>query len=481
MIIFKNILLFTLMSILSLIVSSQESTKNKRSSVALKYGAQQVGRRNDSQMETWRNYGLGQFVHWGVYSIPGGHWNGKYYPGAAEWIRSWSEMPKKEYDNLYKKFNPEKFDPKSWARMAKNMGVRYFIITTKHHDGFCLWPSKFTTYTIESSLYKKDIIKQLVDAYQTEGIDVYLYFSIIDWNHPDYMAKIKNSEDRLKYQNFLKFTRNQLLELVDLYPSVKGFWFDGTWEEAWYTQAEFALELEKELKNKIPGLIIGSRFRADENGKRHFDSNGDLIGDYEQGWERKLPKSMEELNGNDWECVMTIPENQWGYHSKWEGHVKTTNELLEMLVKSISLDGNFVLNFGPTDLGEFRNEELKLAEEIGQWMNINKNAVYDCGYAGLEKQDWGYFTKNQKTGKIYLTVFNVPVDGAIKVKLEIGMEIQSAHQLTDGVLGPDLKTENIVGFEHLIYLQSKNLNRPLVIELILKQTNQTIKTEAAKT
>lgn len=412
----KNNIVLTIL--LLALFCGQLCAQNKRQSIALKHGAHRIGKRTDADMQRWREYGLGQFIHWGVYAIAGGHWDGKYYNGAAEWIRSWKDMPKEAYDNLYKQFNPTNFDAIYWAKMAKDMGAKYVIFTTKHHDGFCLWPSQYTNYTVAQSPYKKDIVKEITDAYTNEGIDVYLYFSIIDWNHTGYRTTINNQEDSIAYEEFKQFTRNQLLELVVNYPKAKGLWFDGTWDKAWIAQAEFTDNLETELKALHPGLIIGSRFRADEYGKRHFDSNGDLIGDYEQGWERNLPNAIEDVNGNDWDCVMTIPENQWGYHSNWKGYVKTSYDLIEMLVKSVSLNGNFVLNFGPDGKGNIRPEETKLAKEIGDWMKINNESVYGSSYINLKKQDWGYFT--QKENKIYITVFNCPLNNMLAVEIPKG-------------------------------------------------------------
>lgn len=408
-----------LIILLSNIAFTQGFAQTKRSSVPLKHGTHRLGKRTDAEMQKWREYGLGQFIHWGVYAIAGGHWDGKYYPGAAEWIRSWKEMPKEDYDNLYKQFNPTAFDAKQWAKQAKNMGAKYMIITTKHHDGFCIWPSKYTDYTIKNTPYQKDLLKEIVDAYDKEGIDVYLYFSIIDWNQKGYRSAVPVTlEEKADYEAFKQFTRKQLLELLTDYPTTKGLWFDGTWDKAWIAEAEFADELEKEMRALRPGLIIGSRFRADENGKRHFDSNGDLMGDYEQGWERDLPNSIEDVSGNDWDCVMTIPENQWGYHSDWRGYVKTSYDLIDMLVKSVSLNGNFVLNFGPDGKGNIRPEETKLAKEIGDWMKVNSEAVYGCSYTNLKKQGWGYFTK--KENKIYLSVFNRPVNNMLHVEIPKG-------------------------------------------------------------
>ncbi|MCD7898962.1 MAG: alpha-L-fucosidase [Bacteroides sp.] len=408
----KNLFVITL---LSLLIAMPVQAQNRRSSIALKHGAHRVGKRTDAEMQRWREHGLGQFIHWGIYAIPGGLWEGKYYPGAAEWIRSWKEMPKDAYDNLYKQFNPKNFDAKKWAKQAKDMGANYMIFTTKHHDGFCLWPSKYTDYTIANSPYKKDIVGQVIDAYTKEGIDVHLYFSIIDWNHKGYRSSPPvTTQDSITYNQFKEFTRNQLIELLTNYPSIKGLWFDGSWDKAWINEAPWVDELGNELRTMHPGLIIGSRFRSDEFGKRHYDTNGDLIDDYDQTWERDLPNSIEDLNGVDWDCVMTVPENQWGYHSEWRGHIKSSYELIEMMVKAVSLNGNFVINFGPDGLGNIRPEETKLTKEIGEWMKINHGAIYGTSYTDIKKQDWGYFTR--KGNKVYMCVFNVPLNGRLRIE-----------------------------------------------------------------
>jgi alpha-L-fucosidase len=424
----KKLFLFIVCAFAAGTLAAQQA---KRTSLPLEHGAHRIGKRTDADMQRWREYGLGQFIHWGVYAIAGGHWNGEYYGGAAEWIRSWDKMPKNEYDNLYKQFNPTDFNATLWAKQAKNMGAKYMIITTKHHDGFCLWHSKYTDYTVANTPYKKDIVKELVEAYTKEGIDVYLYFSIIDWNHSGYRAAAVKPEDMPAYEQFKKFTRNQLVELLTNFPQTKGLWFDGTWDRAWIEQAAFADSLDNELRTMRPGLIIGSRFRADEYGKRHYDTNGDLMGDYEQGFERNLPESYEEVRDRDWDCVMTIPENQWGYHSDWRGYVKTSYDLIEMLLKCVSMDGNFVINFGPDGKGTIRPEETKLAKEIGDWIKINGEAVYGCSRSDLKKQDWGYFT--QKGNKIYLSVFNLPVNGRLLVSLpqKSGIRVKEAAFLAD--------------------------------------------------
>ena len=148
-------------------------------------------------MQQWRDNRFGQFIHFGLYSILGGYYNGKCYDGAAEWIQSFARIPGSEYEKLAQQMALPEYDAREWARMAKNMGVKYAVITTKHHEGFCLWPSKYTDYTIANTPYGRDFLKEYVEAYQAEGIDVYFYFSIIDWHHKDWRSTVKNESDSL--------------------------------------------------------------------------------------------------------------------------------------------------------------------------------------------------------------------------------------------------------------------------------------------
>ncbi|MDE1191148.1 MAG: alpha-L-fucosidase [Arachidicoccus sp.] len=441
--------------------------------IALQHGAHRIGRREDTMMQRWRGYGLGQFIHFGLYSILGGEYNGETYNGASEWIRSWNKLPKNVYDSLYKQFNPTKFNPDEWAAMAKQMGVKYVTITTRHHDGFCLWPSKYSDYTIVKTPYKKDMIGPLVKAYNKQGIDVYLYYSILDWHSKDWRDDIKTEDDSIAFARFKVFVKNQLTELLTDYPTTKGLWFDGTWDKSWKKNGAFTDSLEQYLKQLHPGLIIGSRFRADDLGKRHFDSNGRLMGDYEQGWERKIPENFAATHDNDWDCVMTFGENGWGYQKKWLGHWKTTDELIEMLTKCVSLDGNFVLNFGPKSDGTFRNEEVEAAKQIGDWMKINSAAIYNTRYTGWEKQDWGYSTISKAGKQAYLIIFNIPVSGKIRVHTKPNQDINKASFITDTNIS--LPIESVDYGYKLISVPQQVYKTPFVIELNIEQSKQKMK------
>ncbi|MFV0505911.1 MAG: alpha-L-fucosidase [Bacteroidales bacterium] len=492
-----------LLIILCCVLMSLQTLAQTKERVELKHGAHRIGKRTDAQMQAWREYGLGQFIHWGVYAIPGGQWNGKTSSYAAEWFRSSGLISTEEYDKLYQQFNPTQFDAKQWAKQAKQMGAKYMIFTTKHHDGFCMWPSKYTDYTIANTPYEKDIVKELVDAYTEEGIDVYLYFSIIDWSHEGYISggninssnikkafqagdantvdPFKTKERLEKYEEFKQFTRNQLLELLENYPKTKGLWFDGSWDVAWVKNAAWVDSLGFELREKHPGLIIGSRFRADEYGNRHIDANGDLIDDYDQRYERSLPKTLAETNGNDWDCVMTIPENQWGFHRDWTiSYIKTPFDLVQMTVKANSLNGNFVINFGPDDKGNIRKEETEIAKEIGQWMGKNGEAVYGAHHSVLENQDWGIST--QKGDDIYLTVFNKPVNNVLKLKVPKSKQkdhlyvIEKAEFIATGnkakIRDGGRNKSGFWFYDILIPKKFQNSGMPFVIKIKLKEVNK---------
>ena len=446
----------------------------------IKYGPITPAHRTDTNMESFRNYGLGQFIHWGVYAIPGNEWEGVSARGgaaASEWIRAWggNTAPKdwkNTYDNLYKQFNPKAFDAKKWAKQAKDMGAKYMIFTTKHHDGFALWPTKYSDYNITKSPYKKDVVKEVVDAYTAEGIDVYLYFSVLEWNNPNYMGKApQTEEEKKKFDKFLLYTKNQLLELLKNYPQIKGFWFDGTWDESWIKAYDFTYSLEKELREKHPGLIIGSRFRNDEFGKRHFDSNGKLLGDYEQGWERKLPGDYSWLDGNDWDAVMTIPPNGWGYMKDWSGlYTKTSDDIIDLLMKSVSMNGNFVLNFGPDGQGNMHPGEDIVAKELGDWMKINSEAVYGVRHVDLPTSKYGYYTK--KDNNLYLTVFNRPVNNIIRLAIpKKSTEVPVSASLLSGGSSLEVKHSDIAydlddnTYYDVILPKDHSSSKPFVIKL----------------
>lgn len=477
----KSNLLLSLLLVMAGDIFAQPSTTTKKllpaeQEIELKYGADRLGKRQDDAMKRFRANRLGQFIHWGLYAIPGGYWNGKEYKGAAEWLKVWAKVPADEWLQLMNQWNPKDFNAQKWAKMAKDMGVKYVKITTKHHEGFCLWPSKYSKYTVAHTPYKKDILGEIVKAYNAEGIDVHFYFSIMDWSDPDWRYEVKTKEDSIAFSRFMKRTENQLMELATRYPTVKDFWFDGTWDTSIKQNGWWTAKIEQMLKKALPGVTINSRLRADDYGKRHFDSNGHLMGDYESGYERRLPDPYTDLKVTkwDWEACMTLPENQWGYHKDWSlSYVKNPIEVLERIVHAVSMGGNMVVNFGPDSNGDFRKEEIELASYIGIWMKQNGESIYDCDYAGFKKQDWGYFTR--KDNQVYMVVFNPPYSGWLTVHVPKGCQIVSAKLLN----GSKVRFVETTTREYNVAVPDNKPNAPFVIKLVVSEgANNTIYREA---
>lgn len=463
-----KLLVFFLLSfaVVSTAYGQQQKEDVQKKYVNLKYGSQYEGRRQDPAMKDWRDNRLGQFIHWGLYAIPGGVWEGKVYSRAAEWLPAWADISPDEWTELVNKWNPENFDAERWAQMAKEAGFKLMVITTKHHDGFCLWPSKYTKFDVASAPNKIDIIGELIDAYTEVGIDVHFYYSIIDWHHPDYRSAIESKEDKKAFEQYKTFVMNQLKELVKRYPKVKGFWFDGTWISSVKNHGKWTLEIQQMLRSLKPGIIVNS-FRADGKGSRHFDSNGNLMGDYLGTYEQKVPDFYEDkyVTELDWQASISIPYGTWGYHKYWgrAGHIKSTNEVLKRIVLSVAMGGNILVNFGPKPDGTFRKKERVVMEELGEWMDVNGEAIYAGTYLDWEKQPWGYYIADLKTDEVYAVVFNVPIIQKITVATPEGVSIAKAIPLNNR--GMTLTISEKASDEVFIHLPKSMFERPYVIKL----------------
>lgn len=230
----------------------------------------------------------------------------------------------------------------------------------------------------------------MVKAYNDEGIDVHFYFSVMDWSHPDYRYDIKSKDDEVAFARFLEFTDNQLKELATRYPTVKDFWFDGTWDASIKKNGWWTAHAEQMLKDLLPGVTINSRLRADDYGKRHFDSNGHLMGDYESGYERRLPDPVKDLKVTlGLGSMYDLARKSMGISQRLVVELcENSLEVLERIVHAVSMGGNMVVNFGPQADGDFRREEKEMADAIGKWMQQYGECIYGCDYAGWDKQSW---------------------------------------------------------------------------------------------
>jgi Alpha-L-fucosidase len=402
----------------------------------LTYGAQTTERRDDETVRAFRRDRFGQFIHWGLYALPAGTWRGVTYDFAAEFLPKSAGIPDSRWQRLAREFTVDRFDPVAWARTAKAMGARYLTITTKHHDGFCLWPSAFSDFTVAVTPHGRDLLGEIIRAYEAEGIAVHLYYSVLDWHHPDWRYRIENADDEAAFARYLTFAGDQLRELATRYPGVRGFWFDGTWDESVKSNGWWTLEIERMLKQLIPGVLVNSRLRADEHGARHYDSNGAMMGDFFSGYERRLPDPWDRsVADNDWEACMTIPQGSWGYHAGAEAarSRKRPAELIEQLVHAVSLGGNLLLNFGPMGDGALPEFEFDIARTIGDWLAANGDAICGCGMASdWDYPGWGYYTHNQATGITYAVVTRMPVTGELKIQLPAGTRLVSLESLATG-------------------------------------------------
>lgn len=363
-------------------------------------------RRTDPAMEGWRDNRFGIFIHWGMFSVPGGTIDGEVIPGAAEWTwTTYANRGKKaQYEAFVNDFNPTQYDPAEWARLIKQSGARYVVFVTKHHDGFCLFDSELTDYDAASTPYGKDLLRPFVDACRAEGLSIGLYYSIIDWHHPNFTSReLKTDEDRASYRLYLDYMKGQLKELLTNYGEIDILWFDGRWDASYKKNPQYGIEVEKFCREIDEDIIINDRVRA-------YDS----YADYDASYERRLP-DPEKVIDLDWECCMTMPERTWGYHVQPDGAGwKTPRKIIGQLAECASRGGNFLLNLGPTPEGTIRPEERERLEAVGAWMEKHGDAIVGTRPAGLDlsaaKRETGHgiFATKEGDEKRHLVITRWP-------------------------------------------------------------------------
>jgi alpha-L-fucosidase len=371
----------------------------------------------DQRMAWFREARFGMFIHWGLYSLPAGEWQGKKVKGLAEWIQSEAPIPVADYTPLKDRFNPVKYDADAWVRLAKDAGMKYIVITSKHHDGFGLWDSKQTDWDIGSTPYQKDLLKPLAEACAKHGVKLCFYHSIMDWHHPDWGTKKpwrgnagNPAPDMDKFTTYLKA---QLDELLTGYGDIGILWFDGEWEDAW--THERGKDLYAWLRQKNPKLIINNRVDKGRNGMEGMSKDAKFVGDYGTP-EQQIPANG--LPGVDWESCMTM-NGTWGF-SKFDGKWKSAETLLQNLIDITSKGGNYLLNVGPTAEGEIPAASIERLQAIGTWMKTNAEAIHGTQASPFPATPaWGRCTsRTLADGKtrLYLHVFDWPADGLLVVK-----------------------------------------------------------------
>ena len=363
---------------------------------------------HDKRMAWFRDARFGMFIHWGLYSIPAGEWRGKTYPGTtSEWLINNAHIAPQDWEPLKNSFNPVDFDAKKWVQVAKNAGMKYIVITTKHHEGFDIWPSKVGAFNIGSTPFHHDPLKELAVACKEAGITLCFYHSILDWHSPDYSPRRVEDTRKLPppdMDRYVAYMKAQLKELLSNYGPIGILWFDGEWERDW--THERGKDLYYYVRSLQPNIIVNNRVDTGRAGMAGMTSGDQFVGDYGTP-EQQIPSNG--LANADWASCMTMNDS-WGF-SKNDHNWKSAQQLVRDLVDCASKGGNYLLNVGPTSLGDFPQESVDRLQAIGDWMHVNGEAVYGTSASPFPKPlRWGRVT--QKPGKLYLIVYSAP-DGKI--------------------------------------------------------------------
>ncbi|HKW29297.1 MAG TPA: alpha-L-fucosidase [Verrucomicrobiae bacterium] len=377
--------------------------------------AKEMSQQKDSRMDWWRDARFGMFIHWGIYSVP----------AHAEWFMDNGHVPRDQYAEYAAQFDPVKFDADRWARIAAEGGVKYLVITSKHHDGFCMFNTKATSYNVvDDTPWHKDPLQALSEACRRHGIRFCVYYSIMDWHSPDQQAAHPDPEHPTynptsfipdKKEDYIQYLKTELKELITQYhPAV--LWFDGQWMKGWTDQD--GQDLYRYLRSLDPGLIINNRVKG--------------AGDYETPEQRIPPNG---LPGRDWETCMTINKS-WGYNATDE-NFKSTTTLLRNLIDIASKGGNYLLNVGPDSTGTIPPPEVERFRQMGDWLKINGEAIYGTTASPFEHQlSWGRCTKRVTADgtTLYLHVFDWPKDGKLVVP-GLNNQIENAYLLQSNAFG----------------------------------------------
>jgi len=338
---------------------------------------------------------FGLFIHWGLYALPARH----------EWVKNRERIPDSVYQKYFDHFDPDLYDPKEWARAAKNAGMKYFVVTTKHHEGFCLWDSKLTDYKAPNTPAGRDLLRPMLEAFREEGFKVGFYHSLIDWHHPQFPIdglhpqrddkEFRERERDRDIKKYAEYLHGQTRELLTEYGKIDVMWFDfsypqnpdgGKGKDDW--QSEKLMAMVREL---MPGIIVNDRMGI----------GGDI-----KTPEQVQPREWVKVDGKPvvWEACQTL-NGSWGYdrdNLDW----KSVDMLVQMLIDTVSKGGNLLLNVGPTARGQFDPKALERLEGIGDWMKLHSRSIYGATQSEFPAPRDCRLT--QRGDRLYVHVFAWP-------------------------------------------------------------------------
>ncbi|HPA17471.1 MAG TPA: alpha-L-fucosidase [Verrucomicrobiae bacterium] len=366
--------------------------------------AGETAQQRDQRMAWWREARFGMFIHFGLFSLP---------TEEPRRMDKYFSIPIEEFHAMKTGWDPVRFDADAWVRMAKSAGMRYVVLVTKSHDGWCLFDSKHTDFDVMATPYRRDILKPLAEACHREGLKICWYYSIIDWDHPDYLPRRpvdKPPTADATMDRYAAYMKDQLRELLTNYGPIGVLWFDGNWESSWTD--ERGKDLEQYLHGIQPDLIINNRVAKS---CPHHISDGYPRGDFDTP-EQMIPPTT--LSRPDWETCMTMNDH-WQYMD-CDQNWKSPQTLIRMLIDIASKGGNLLLDIGPQPDGVFPQPGVERLEAIGRWMQVHGESIYGTSASPLAKPlAWGRCTfKRLADGKarLYLHVLDWPGNG----KLDIG-------------------------------------------------------------
>ncbi|MDP4645114.1 MAG: alpha-L-fucosidase [Opitutales bacterium] len=421
----------------------------------------------DARMSWWREARFGMFVHWGLYSIPAGEWDGKGTKGhGKEWIQKQAGIPADVYEKrLYPQFNPKEGFAEEWAKAANMAGCKYIVFTTKHHEGFAMHDSAVTTFDAKDAC-GRDLLKEVVDATKAEGLKFGAYYSVIDWHHPHAYAgfglpTVKGVTNQGRDNSiYVDYLHKQVEEIVTGYGDIDILWWDFSKPDC-QGESWRAKELVSMVRKHQPNMVMNNRLYASKNSFVGADSNllkewDSEIGDFTTP-EQSIPDTGVE--GVDWETCMTMNKT-WGY-SKFDNNWKSSEELIRNLIDVVSKGGNYLLNIGPKADGSIPEQSVQRMQAIGKWMDVNSDAIYGTSASPFGKPQWGRYTS--KADRLYAHVFDWPVSGKLTIP-NADRKVSKVYLLADSAQNA-LPIES-VGGGWIISLPSQGLDAVATVVVV---------------